>query len=591
MSIAAWFTVSVIGLMLFGLILEIQTPDVVVFTALGVLLVSGVLTPQEAIAGFANKGMLTVGLLFIIAYAAQSSGILSFFANHVIGKGGSGRRVMLKVMLPVFAVSAFLNNTPIVAMFAPAVRDWALAHKVSPSKFLLPLSYASIFGGICTLIGTSTNLVVNGLLQEKTGLSLGMFDLAWVGIPCAFAGFLFFLLIGYRLLPARRDLSEDFWDSGREYLVEMLVPSQSPLIGQTVENAGLRNLEKLFLAEIIRGGQSTAMVKPADQLHAGDRLLFSGMAEAILKLQQVKGLVLAEQQSFWDEKSRNGGARIVEAVVSPSSPMLSKTIKEGNFRSRYDAAILAVHRHGERINGKLGAIELKPGDTLLLLAGDDFFKRWNQSRDFYMISNLKKLPQINSRKTTISLVTLMVMIVLSATGVLDIFQAAVLATIVLLFCRSLTAVEARRSIELNVLIVIACAFGLSKALDKTGAAGFVAEKLLYFARDLGPVGLLAVVYLCTSIMTEVITNNAAAALMFPIAISTATQARLDPLPFVVAIAVAASASFATPIGYQTNLMVYGIGGYRFSDFLKIGVPMNLIFMAVTVMVVPLVWPF
>lgn len=234
---------------------------------------------------------------------------------------------------------------------------------------------------------------------------------------------------------------------------------------------------------------------------------------------------------------------------------------------------------------------LKPGDTLLLLAGDDFYKRWNQSRDFFMISKLSKLPRVNTRKMVISLCTLFGMIALAVFGILEIFQAAVLAAMVLLLTKSLTPVEARRSIELNVLIIIASAFGLSRALDKTGAAGFMAEHLIASVQGMGPIGLLAAIYLCTSLMTEVITNNAAAALIFPIAMSSATQAGLSPMPFAIAIAVGASASFATPIGYQTNLMVYGAGGYRFSDFLKIGIPMNLIYMAVSMVVIPLVWKF
>jgi di/tricarboxylate transporter len=591
MSFEAYFTLAVVGIMLFGLVLELLAPDVIVFSALGVLLVSGILTPQEALEGFSNKGMLTVGILFIVAYSAQSSGILEFFANRVIGRASGGRRALLRVMAPVFAMSAFLNNTPIVAMFTPTIRDWALAHKIAPSKFLIPLSYASIFGGICTLIGTSTNLVVNGLLQQETKLSISMFELAWVGIPCAAAGFLFFLLIGYRLLPERSDLSEDLLNSGREYLVEMSVPDGSLLAGKTVEGAGLRRLENLFLAEIIREGHTPVMVKPTDILKVGDRLLFSGMAEAIVQLQKTSGLVPALEMEFCDSLRQRGDGRIIEAVVSLSSPMLGKSIKEGNFRSRYDAAVLAVHRHGERIHGKLGRMVLKPGDTLLLLAGDDFYKRWNQSRDFFMISKLSKLPRVNTRKMVISLCTLFGMIALAVFGILEIFQAAVLAAMVLLLTKSLTPVEARRSIELNVLIIIASAFGLSRALDKTGAAGFMAEHLIASVQGMGPIGLLAAIYLCTSLMTEVITNNAAAALIFPIAMSSATQAGLSPMPFAIAIAVGASASFATPIGYQTNLMVYGAGGYRFSDFLKIGIPMNLIYMAVSMVVIPLVWKF
>jgi di/tricarboxylate transporter len=271
--------------------------------------------------------------------------------------------------------------------------------------------------------------------------------------------------------------------------------------------------------------------------------------------------------------------------------MLGKTIKEGNFRARYDAAVLAVHRHGERLNTSLGQLQLRAGDTLLLLAGDDFFKRWNQSRDFYMISKVSDLPTFNRRKTAISLLTLLGMVLLSAFEVMDILNAAILAAMVLLFTGCITVVEARRSIELNVLIVIASALGISKALEKTGAAGFLAGQLIELMAVFGPMGLLAAIYFATTLMTELITNNAAAALLFPIGMAAAGQMDLNPMPFAIAVAIGASSSFATPIGYQTNMKVYGPGGYRFTDFLKVGIPLNLTFMVVALMVIPLVWKF
>lgn len=585
------FTLVVVGCMLLALVREILAPDVIVFSALGVLLLTGVLTPQEALAGFSNSGMLTVGILFIVAYAAQASGILEFFADRVMGRSSGGRRPLLRMMLPVVGMSAFLNNTPIVAMFTPTIRDWALRNHLSPSKFLIPLSYASIFGGVCTLIGTSTNLVVNGMLQQTLGRSLSMFELAWVGIPCALAGITYIFFLGHRLLPDNVDLSEDFQKSGRSYLIEMHVPAASPLVGKTVEIAGLRHLGQTFLAEIVRGGVIIAPVRPEERLIEGDLLFFSGNIDAAMRLQQIPGLVPCEEHSKLSAVQDLRQGSVLEAVVSRSSPMLGKTLSEGNFRARYDAAVLAVHRHGDQVRTSLGQLELKPGDTLLLLAGDDFFKRWNQSRDFYMISKVKDIPVPNKKKTIISLACLFGMVFLSAFGVLDILQSAILAAMVLLLTRSLTVVEARRSIELNVLIVIAAALAISRALEKTGAASMVAGWIIDSVRDVGPIGLLAAIYLATSIMTEVITNNAAAALVFPIAVSAAEQASLDPMPFVVAVAIGASASFATPIGYQTNLMVYGPGGYRFIDFLKIGTPLNVVFMIVSLTVIPLVWGF
>lgn len=591
MTGAAVLTLVVVGVMLVCLMFELYAPDVIVFSALSILLLTDVLSIKEALAGFSNSGMLTVAVLFIVAYAAQSSGILEFFASHVMGRSGGGRRSLVRMMLPIQFASAFLNNTPIVAMFIPAIRDWALRHRISPSKFMMPLSYAAIFGGVCTLIGTSTNLVVNGLYQQSLGKSLGMFELAWVGIPCALASTFYMVTLGFRLLPDRRDLSEDFETSGREYLLEMKLLSDSPLVGRNVEEAGLRQLDQVFLAEIVRKGELLAPVKPGDLLEAGDLLYFTGQAEAVARLQAFPGMVPSHERDFCATLRRSGRGRIIEAVVSRSSPMLGKTLKEGNFRSRYDAAVMAVHRHGEKLPGPLGQLVLKPGDTLLLLAGDDFYKRWNQARDFYMISKLTEVPVVNRRKTAIILISLFGMIGLSASGVMDILNAALLATMILIFSRCITVVEARRSIELNVLIVIASALGISVALEKTGAARYLAIHIIDAVGGYGPVGLLVAICFATTLLTELITNNAAAALVFPIAMSAAQNAGLDPKPFVIAIAISASASFATPIGYQTNLMVQGPGGYTFRDFLRVGLPLNLLFMIMSILVIPLVWPF
>jgi di/tricarboxylate transporter len=591
MSTEAIFVLIVIAIMFVALVRELFAPDVIVFSALGILYLSDVLTTSDAFIGFSNKGMLTVAILFIIAYAAQSSGLLEWLAAKIMGRSTGGRRSLVRMMLPVLGLSAFLNNTPVVAMFVPAIRDWATKKHIAPSKFLIPLSYASIFGGVCTLIGTSTNLVVNGLFQQSYNRSISMFELAYVGLPCALAGISYFLLVGYRTLPDRSDPESDFSESGREYLLEMAVQGGGPLVGKTIEQAGLRNLDQLFLAEIIRGGETITPVKPGDRLCAEDLLVFAGQVAGVVRLQSIQGLTLLHGSDLVATLRKSGDGRVLEAVVSRSSPMLGHTLKEGDFRARYDAVVLAAHRNGERLATGMGHLALKPGDTLLLLAGKDFLKRWRHARDFYMVSKVTDLPQIDRRKSIISVVTLVGMILLSAFEVIPIFKAAILAAMVLLFTRCLTVVEARRSLELNVLIIIACSFGLSRALEKTGAADFLATHLINSTAFLGPVVLLAAVYFITSLMTEMITNNAAAALAFPIAMSAATQSGLDPKPFVIAIAVAASASFATPIGYQTNLMVYGPGGYRFSDFLRVGIPMNMVFMAVALFVIPLVWPF
>jgi di/tricarboxylate transporter len=577
--------------MLLALVLEVLAPDVILFLSLGTLFLTGIVTPQEAFMGFSNQGMLTVGILFIVAFAAQSSGILEAFAGRVMGPGKGKKRSLLRLTVPVAALSAFLNNTPIVAMFTPAVRDWARARGISPSKLLIPLSYASIFGGVCTLIGTSTNLVVNGLMQQEMGRSLRLFELAWVGLPAAAAGILYLIFIGQRLLPERSDPVEDLLESGREYIVELEVRKGCPLIDKSVSEAGLRNLQGLFLVEILRGRESIAPVKPTDKIRVRDHLVFTGLVNSIVQLQKIPYLTPVDERKYYRDLRNSGKGRIVEAVISRSSPMLGRTIREGNFRSRYNAAVLAVHRSGERIHSKIGDIILKPGDTVLLLTGDNFIKTWVRSREFYMLSKISNVPTINKKRSIITILALASMVLLSATGIMPILNASMLAAAILIISRCVTPIEARRAVEWNVLIVIACAFGISKALDKTGAAEYLAGFLVDSVRTLGPLGALGAVYVFTSLLTEVITNNAAAALAFPIAVSTAAETGADPMPFVIAVAVGASAAFSTPLGYQTNMIVYGPGGYRFRDFVKVGLPLNIIIMIVALIIIPRVWGF
>lgn len=591
MSAEGILTVIVVLAMMGAILADLMETDVIVFSALGVLLISGVVSPKEAFEGFSNKGVLTIAVLFIVAYAAQISGLMDTFFDRVMGNGNGLRRSLFKMMVPLMGLSAFINNTPLVAMFTPYVREWALKHGYSPSKFLIPLTYAISFGGLFTLIGTSTNLVVNGLLQQSAHTSLGMFDLGYVGVPCGLAATAFMIGYGHHLLPNNRDLTEEFPNVGREYLLEMKVQSTSTLVGKSVEQAGLRNLENLFLVEIVRNGGSVVPVKPSDVIEAEDRLIFTGMIGAIVQLQKIPGLVPFHETDFYCDMRKSGEGRIIEAVVSPSSPMLGKTIKEGNFRSRYDAAVLAVHRHGERIVSKIGKIILKPGDTLLLLAGDNFLKTWNQSQDFYLINKISHVRVLDRKRSLITLLALFGMVSLSAFGIMDIFIGAVMATILLLVSRCLTAVEARRALELNVLIVIASSFGISRAIEKTGVAAFFAERLVAACGSLGPVAVLAAIFLVTTIITEGITNNAAAALVFPIAMAAAANLHMDPKPFAVAVAVAASASFMTTIGYQTNMMVGGPGRYKAIDFVRVGVPVKVIYAMMAIPAIAFFWRF
>ncbi|WP_078428003.1 SLC13 family permease [Alkalihalobacterium alkalinitrilicum] len=589
MTFEIGFVILVVLGMLVCLIKEVARPDFIVASALAVLLLSGILSPTDALRGFSNEGMLTVALLFIVAGAVKQSGVLNNIVTKSLGSGKSEKRSLLQMMMPISSLSAFLNNTPIVVMFTPVVRKWCKERNISPSKFLIPLSYATIFGGTLTLIGTSTNLVIHGFMLEQGLDGFTMFQLAIVSLPAGLLGILYMVTVGHKLLPSRKTSEETFDEDVREYLAEATIETNSPLIGRSIEGAGLRNLSGLYLIELIRNGERTTSVPSYKKLMANDRLIFTGVLSTIVEIQNIKGLSVETGTHLRLEDLQNGSATLVEAVVSHQSLLIQKTVKESKFRSYYGAGVVAVHRNDERINNKVGDIVLKPGDTLLLLVNKEFVNRWSNSRDFYIISPLEEPEIIDPKKSIIAISTLITMIFLASFNILPMFKAAVLAVFVLFITKTITIEGAKKYIQFDVLLLIACAIGIGTALDQTGAAAWIANHFVQITKGAGVIGAIIAVYLLTTIFTEVITNNAAAVLMVPISLAVATQLSVDPMAFFVAIAIAASASFATPIGYQANLIVYGPGGYRFSDFLKIGIPLNILYLIITVFIVYFVW--
>lgn len=584
-----WLTLGTVGLAFLLNALTQLPADIVFLGALSLLFITGVLDAQQALSGFSNSGLVTVGVLYLVVTGLQQTGALGWISQQVLGRPQSQSAALVRLMLPIMGLSAFLNNTPVVAMFIPVVNDWCRKLRISPSKLMMPLSFAAIFGGVCTLIGTSTNLVVNGLLIDGTDHpGLKLFDLAWVGLPCAIAGFMFLYVTQRWLLPERKPVMGDR-DDVRQYTVEMVVPPRSPLAGKTVEQAGLRHLPGLYLIEVARGDQVIAAVSPRETLREQDQLVFVGVVDSILDLQRLRGLQPATDQVFKLDTPRTERC-LIEAVVSNTCPLVGRTIREGQFRSLYNAVVLAVARNGDRLLGKVGDIRLQAGDTLLLEANSAFVEQQRISRDFYLVSSLPDSEPLRHEKAPIALITLIVMVVLAGVGWLSMLKAAVLAAMVMLSTGCCAPVRAMRSVEWSVLLVIGAALGLSTAMESTGAAAAIAGTFIQSAGD-NPLLALAVVYGITTLLTEIITNNAAAALMFPISLSLAQNLGVSYLPFTIAIMVAASASFATPIGYQTNLMVYGPGGYKFTDFMRIGIPLNLLFWVMTVAIAPLAFPF
>lgn len=588
MSSEAVLTLIVVAATLGLLSLTRIGADLVLVAALTVLLASGVLTPAEALAGFGNPGLATVAALYVVVAGLVDTGAVHWISARFLGEARSVRGGQLRLMLPVSFMSAFLNNTPVVAMLVPAVQEWVRRHQLAVSKFMIPLSYAAILGGTCTLIGTSTNLIVHGLVLQHTTLGpMGFFELAWVGVPVALAGTAYVVVAGKWLLPARKPPLLGPADP-RVYVMEMLVEPGGRLDGRSIEQAGLRRLPGTQLAEIRRNNTVIPAVEPGERLEGGDRLIFMGVADAMVELLRHQGLVPAPDQVFKLDTPRPE-RHFIEAVISPDSPVVGMSLREARFRDRYGAVAIAVTRNGQPVTEPAETFRLRAGDTLLLEARPVFLERFRNARDFLLLNRIDGVSVPRHERAGLALAILVGMVAAAST-VVDMLTAALVAAALMLLTRCTTPASARAGVDWTVLVVIGASIGLGSALQVSGAARDIAQAILGLAGD-HPWLVLLAVYLITSLFTEIITNNAAAVLAFPIAQAAAAQMGVSFWPFVVAIMIAASASFATPIGYQTNLMVYGPGGYRFSDYLRIGLPLNLLVAAVAVGLIPLVWRF
>ncbi|HUG20192.1 MAG TPA: SLC13 family permease [Planctomycetaceae bacterium] len=590
MPVSGWITLVIVVLLFLALLKNLAPPDLLFLGASALLALLGIITPDEAFAGFSNSGMLTVAVLFVVAAGLRETGVLDFLGHRVLGRATTEKGVLARLAGVVLPMSAFLNNTPVVAMFMPMVLDWSRRNNVSPSKLLIPLSYLAILGGTCTLIGTSTNLVINGLMIDSGLEGMHLFEIGLIGLPYALIGVTYLALAG-RLLPERKELLEQLGESRREYLAEMQVQAGCRLIGETVENAGLRRLPGLFLIEIDRNGQTIGPVGPDDMIAANDRLIFTGIVSSIIELEMIAGLVPVADPDYEVSPRQQRRRRLCEAVISENSPLVGKTIREAEFRATYGAAVVAVHRGGHRVEKKLGDVTLRPGDTLLLQVQRHFLQAHRNDPAFYLVSDVDDWRPLRRDRAWIALVLFLLLIVFMTTGVIPTLVAATLCAVAMVAMGCISAGDARRSVEWQVLVTIAAAFGVGTALEKSGAATAIATGLVESTQAWGPIAALAAIYVIGSIMTELITNNAAAVLLFPFCLETARLYQADPLPFLIALILSASASFMTPIGYQTNMMVYGPGGYRFSDFLRIGGPLNLSLAVVAVVLIPLIWPF
>lgn len=567
MTADAWITAVVLVTTLAALALSRYPPSAIVLAATVSLLVTGVIDATQAFSGFSNAAPLTVAALYVVARAAQKTGMMAPLTGKLLGNH-RGTTALVRLLLPTAGASAFLNNTPLVAMLIPDVLSWARRQRVSASTFLLPLSYATILGGTITVLGTSTTLVVSGLVQDRGQEPFGVFEVTKVGGPVALAGLATLVLVSSRLVPARTTAPERAEENVREYTVSMEVVPGGPIDGSTVATAGLRDLDGVYLVELERDDETITPPNPDVVLAGGDRLTFAGDVDQILDLQQMRGLRSAEQEHLIDLDSLRH--TFFEAVIGRSSLLSGRTLKEVKFRSRYQAAVIGIQRDGQRVDAKLGDVRLRPTDTLLVLARPGFAQRWRSNTDFLVVAHVGGDPPGVSRKAPFVALVTAGIVAVAALGLLPILTAALIGAGVLVGARVLTYGEARDAIDLDVIILVAAAFGLGAAIESSGLALRLATGFTDVFANWGTTGIVLGIVLVTVVLTEVVTNNAAAAVVLPIALSIAAEAGLDQRAIAIAVAIAASASFLTPIGYQTNTMVYGPGGYHFTDYARSG---------------------
>ncbi|TVR39502.1 MAG: sodium-coupled transporter [Bacteroidia bacterium] len=577
--------------------------DVVAIIAMSVLVVSGVITPAQGVSGFSNSATITVAFMFVLSAALFKSGAVVNIGNRIaqLFKYNFWLGIFV-TMITVGVISAFINNTPVVAIFIPILVGAAAQSKLSLAKMLMPLSFASMFGGVCTLIGTSTNILVSGVAEEHGLEPFSMFEMSRMGIIFFGVGLLYMMLIGIRLIPDRgveEGLMKKFGMG--DYLTEIILTENAPSVGKTIKNCPLVNKLDIDILEVKRDGQ--LFITPSGEmvLQGGDILKVRCNVEKIKMLKEREGIILKSDAKFKDEtesadpKKGDNNIVFVEAVIAPNSPFEGKSVKELHFRQKYAATVLAIRHRGELMREKVANTTLRAGDTLLIEVEKDRLYNLQQlelkGRNTFLIVNEVDFPEYRKDKMLTVVLTLIGVILLASLEIMPIMMAAITGSMFLVITKCITMEEAYNAIDWKVIFLLAGAISLGVALDVTGAARMISLFLIEIIGSLGPVAILSVLYIITSLMTESMSNNASAVLLAPIAIATAFELGVDPRPFLMAIAFAASSSFMTPVGYQTNTMIYGVGGFKFADFIRVGAPLNIIFWILATFLLPVFFPF
>ena len=562
--------------------------DLVAMIGLGMLLLAGLVTPQEGLSGFSNPATVTVAAMFVLSAGLQKTGATAAVGRLMVRFGRDHYTALIVIMGTVTVMSAFVNNTAAVAVFIPLVTIVANRRRIAASKLLIPPSYASQFGGVCTLIGTSTTLLVSSISEQAGYGSFSMFEFSRMGLILFAAGVAFFLAFGRWLLPDRRMREVSAMYHLGEYVTEMRVRQRSPLVGRSVLESRLGEDHDVTVLRVLEVGE--AGWAPLRQVLQPDHvLLVHGSIPNLMRLRGSMGLEMNVDFKLRDETLQTEDLRLVQALVAPGSPLIGHTLKDSDFRNRYQALVLAMQRRGETINDKLSSIILSMGDVLLVQAHEEEITTLRRSNDFIVLNEVPGAAL--RRKAPLAIGIILAVVGLAAFDVFPILVTAVLGCVAMLVTRVLRLEEAYGAINWQVIFLLAGILPLGLAMQTSGAAGGLAERAVGLVGDMGPVAVLAVIYLMTSVMTDTMTNAAAAVLLAPIAISTAEQIGVDPRPFLMAITFAASTGFSTPVGYQTNTMIYNPGGYKYTDFLRTGVPLSILFWILSVIFIPQFWAF
>jgi di/tricarboxylate transporter len=570
------YVLVVVIFLVYALYKELFNPAFTFFICTVALLLANVISPADLIKGLSNQQIIIIFLLVLV-----TAGIRLIFGTDMFGKffhtGLKPKAFLLRMMLFVSSISAFLNNTPIVAFMIPYVKDWAQKTGNPASKFLIPLSFATILGGMITVIGTSTNLVLQGLIGENNLPLLEFQDFLYLGLIVTVLGWIYLYFVGYNILPSNTNKLDELLENLKEYIVETEIFSGSKLKGKSVKDAGLRNLQDVFLVEIIRDEKIISPVSPEEVLEEGDLLFFSGNTQAIYNLiQSDNGLRIPSQ----DKLEVEGQFNFVEAVIPASSDLVGVRIKDSDFRKKFNASIIAIHRDGKQLPGKVGEMNLAGGDFLLLLAKENIDR--HHIKDLFFLSVPQKL---ETKKAPWLKWAGYASFALLITGVLDIlplFNVCIAILLGLVLLGILNVTEIKRELDLSLLLTLVCSLAIGMALKESGTASFMASLLVNLGKSMGTVGVLGALFIATIFLTSLITNAAAVSIVFPIAMAIAEQLHLPYTPFFVAIAFSASGDFMTPIGYQTNLMIYGPGGYTFKDFIRAGWMFTIVYVVVCV---------